>query len=116
MGRVFIAVFLVCGNRLLAFSKLSKIYHWSEAALIAGNTLDVQSSYGKPELNILLKDRSGQFGAKGVAIKAGVIVGILFTERYICKREEKAKKPLTFLNFGVGAVTTGFAVRNWKMK
>ncbi len=109
-----IGVFLVCGNKLLASSKIDKIYNWSKAALIAGNSLDAVSSYGKYESNILLKDTTGKFNSKGIAIKAGVVAGILFTETYLCKREEKAKKPLMFLNFGIGAVTTGVAIRNWK--
>ncbi len=101
---------------LNAETKINKFLNWSKVALIAGNSFDAESSYGKSELNPLLANSTGKFNTKGIAIKAGVVAGILFTETYLCKREEKAKKPLMFLNFGIGAVTTGVAVRNWKNK
>lgn len=107
-------LFILYVNLGYTETRINKLLNWSKAALIVGNTLDAQSSFNKYELNPLLADNAGKFRYKGIAIKAGVVVGILLTERYICKREEKAKTPFIILNFAGGAVTTGFAVRNWR--
>lgn len=47
------------GRIVKAESKLNILLHWSQAALIVGNSFDAESSYGKQERNLLLKDGTG---------------------------------------------------------
>jgi hypothetical protein len=90
-----------------AESRATKLWKWSAAALVAGNALDAASTVGQYECNPALG--RGQFGARSMAIKAGVTTGILLIQR----RTHHAA-PIVVANFAVGGALTGIAVRNWR--
>src|SRR4051794_31017389 len=53
--------------------------------MIASQALDVSSSYGMRELNPLLANTHGQFGAKAAGIKLGTTAALLGVEYLIVK-------------------------------
>lgn len=97
-------------------SKWKKAWAWSAAALIAGNTLDVASSYGYRETNGVLRGANGQLNQRGAAIKFGVMAGALLGQHYMLKQNPELQKPLAITNFAVGAAFSGIAVRNWRVR
>jgi len=76
--------------------------------------LDIASSRGGIEANPILG--RGPFGARQVAIKGGLDLGIILVERWVIKRHTKADRPLTLANYVASGVTVGVATRNWTIK
>jgi hypothetical protein len=97
-------------------SKWKKMWKWSAAALMAGNAMDVASSYGYQEANGFLRSGNGQLNQRGTAIKFGVMAGALVGQHYLLKKNPEMTKPLAITNFAVGAAYTGIAVRNWRVR
>lgn len=97
-------------------SKWNKLWKWSAAALVAGSTMDVASSYGYAEANGMLRSGSGQLQARGTAIKFGVLGAALVGQHYLRQRHPEMEKPLAITNFAVGAAYSGVAVRNWRVR
>ena len=103
-------------NRPVKESKWKKAWKWSAAALMAGNAMDVASSYGYQEANGVLRSGNGQLNQRGTAIKFGVMAGALLGQHYLLKQNPEMEKPLAITNFAVGAAFSGIAVRNWKVR
>jgi hypothetical protein len=85
----------------------------SLAPVIASQTLDVASSFGRRELNPLLAGPDGRFGARGAGIKLGAVAGILGVEYLIVRHHPGAARVLSHINFSVSIATSGFAVHNF---
>ena len=103
-------------NRPVKESKWKKAWKWSAAALMAGNAMDVASSYGYQEANGVLRSGNGQLNQRGTAIKFGVMAGALLGQHFLLKQNPEMEKPLAITNFAVGAAFSGIAVRNWKVR
>ncbi|MDZ7637782.1 MAG: hypothetical protein U5J83_05965 [Bryobacterales bacterium] len=103
-------------NRPVKESKWKKVWKWSAAALMAGNAMDVASSYGYQEANGLLRSGNGQLNHRGTAIKFGIMAGALVGQHYLLKENPEMEKPLAITNFAVGVAYSGIAVRNWKVR
>lgn len=103
-------------SRPVKESKWKKAWKWSAAALMAGNAMDVASSYGYQETNGVLRSGNGQLNQRGTAIKFGVMAGALVGQYYLLKQNPEMEKPLAITNFAVGAAFSGIAVRNWKVR
>ena len=90
------------------------LLHWSIAALLAGNTLDSASSYGKYETNPLLGQHT--FNSTSIAIKFGMVGALVAGEKiYLHKHPEHATlRTIEIVNFTSAALLTGVAVRNWR--
>lgn len=99
--------------------------HWwyaSQASLAAANVLDVHSSWGKYELNPVLKSSDGRFGTKGVLLKAAIVGGLvgyqhLVYHKILRKEEDKKRfiKAATIANFCLTGVFTGVAIHNYQI-
>lgn len=97
-------------------SKWKKAWKWSAAALMAGNALDVASSYGYGESNALLRSGNGRLNMRGTGIKFGVMAGALAGQYYLMKKHPELEKPIAITNFTLSAGFTGLAVRNWRVR
>ena len=87
----------------------------SVASLMAVNALDLQSSWGKHELNPALSGPAGKFGGQGALIKLGLQGGLLGVE-YLITRKHPSKRTyqvLSVINFGNAATTAAVASRNY---
>ena len=93
----------------------SALWKASVASLVAGNALDLQSSWGKHELNPALSGPAGKFGGQGVLIKLGLQGGLLGVE-YLITRKHPSKRTyqvLSVINFGNAATTAAVAGYNY---
>ncbi|MCW5963038.1 MAG: hypothetical protein KIT83_03290 [Bryobacterales bacterium] len=96
--------------------KWKKLWKWSAAALVAGSSMDVASSWGYAEANGMLRSSSGHLHARGTAIKFGVLGAALIGQHYLVKKNPELEKPLAITNFAIGATYSGVAVRNWRVR
>jgi hypothetical protein len=84
--------------------------------LVASQGLDVASSWGMRELNPVLADSRGAFGAKAASIKFGATAGLIGIEYLLVKKYPRSARVLAKLNWSGAALTTGFAVHNFAVK
>jgi hypothetical protein len=94
----------------------SRAWKVSLAPVIAGQALDVASSYGMRELNPVMASRDGRFGMKGTTIKIGATAAILGVEYLIVRKNPSSSRILSKLNWAAGFVTIGFAAHNFAIK
>jgi hypothetical protein len=87
----------------------------SLAAIAAANAMDVQSSWGKHELNPTLSGPTGNFGAQGALIKLGIQGGLLGAEYLITRGHpsQRLYRALSAINFGAAASTAAVAAHNY---
>jgi hypothetical protein len=88
----------------------------SMAPLAASQALDAASSYGMRELNPLLAEPDGRFGARAAAMKLGVTGSLLALETLVVRRHPRSAKMFTIVNWAATGVTTGFAVHNFRIR
>ncbi len=104
-----------------AATKWKKVWKFSAAVLGAANAADVHSSWGGYEGNPLLRGPDGRFGARGTAIKGGIITGIVVFEYLVTRKKgaeakEKVFKALAITNFALTGVFGGAAARNYQLR
>lgn len=113
--KVLLFMVLLC-NASFAKSPLHKFFRVTQAALIAGQSLDCASSWGKYELNPILRSHDGTFGARGLSLKMGITAGTIAAEWFIKRKSAKAETFLIPLNLSVTGLFAGQAVHNWSLK
>lgn len=89
----------------------NRVWLASAFAFGAASAFDVASSWGKREENPLLASSNGEFGAKGLAIKAAITGALIVPQIWLRKRKEFRTK-LTIVNFANAALFTGVAIHN----
>jgi hypothetical protein len=95
-------------------SKLGKIlYRSGQVALVVAHSLDIESSWGKPELNPLLQSADQRFGARGAAIKIGIVGLGLVAGELIVRKHPKMETYIGVLDFAVAGLESGVAVGNF---
>jgi hypothetical protein len=94
-----------------------KLWQGSLASLTVANILDVQSSWGKHELNPALAGPGGTFGRNGALLKLSLQGGLLGIEYFITHGHPSPKvyRMLSILNFGAAAGTAGVAAHNYSI-
>jgi hypothetical protein len=92
-----------------------RLWHVSLASLAAANVMDVQSSWGKHELNSPLASANGTFGARGALMKSGFQGGLMGLEMLVLRRHPNRTlcRFLAVVNFGAAAVVAGTTVHNY---
>ena len=99
---------------LNAESRQARLWRWSAAALASATAVDTISTVGLNEANPFLG--RGRFGARAFSIKSGIVVGALVSQKWILKRTPQYDRKLAFANFAIAGVTTGVAIRNFRLK
>ncbi len=93
----------------------NRLWIASMISAVAGTSLDAASSWGLREGNGLLASPNGQFGAKGLALKAGLAAGILVPQ--LCLRKRRGlKRAFTVGNFAQAALFTSVSVHNFQVR
>jgi hypothetical protein len=102
----------------MSWEQQSAYRAWKRSLIpvLASQALDTASSYGMRELNPLLADSSGRFGAKAAGIKFGSTAAILLVEYWIVRKHPGAARVLTKLNWSGAAVTSGLAAHNFAIR
>jgi hypothetical protein len=103
---------LVAPNRPVFQRKLWQV---SLASLTVANVLDVQSSWGKHELNATLAGTNGTFGARGATTKSAMVAGLMGLETLVMRHcpNKKLYRILTVVNFGATALVSGTVMHNY---
>jgi len=88
-------------------------YLWiaSIVAMAAGTGADAATSWHKRESNGLLASSDGTFGAKGLAIKAG-LAGGLAVPQILFRKHTDLRTAFTIGNFAQAGIFTGVAIHN----
>ncbi|MCW5980529.1 MAG: hypothetical protein KIT09_20790 [Bryobacteraceae bacterium] len=89
-----------------------KLWWASVAALVGASLVDAHSSWGRQELNPVLRGSNGQFGFKGVAIKGGIAGGVIAAQSLLLQNNPQASKSMAMANFGMAGVFGGVAMYN----
>ena len=99
----------------IAAFKEKNLWRTSVGSLALANVLDVQSSWGKRELNPSLANSQGTFGREGALLKVGIQGGAIALEYLVLRRRpsKRVYRALSFVNFGDAALTGAIAGRNY---
>jgi hypothetical protein len=91
------------------------LWRVSLASLAVANAMDLQSSWGKHELNPTLSGPTGTFGGQGALIKLGLQGGLMGVEYFLTRGHPSRKlyHALAVLNFGAAGVTGAIAAHNY---
>jgi hypothetical protein len=91
------------------------LWRTSITALAVANALDVQSSWGKHELNSTLAGPGGDFGKQGALLKLGFQGGLVGIEYLITRRHPSGKiyRALSIINFGAAGAFCSVAAHNY---
>lgn len=90
---------------------VQRIWIGSVCAALAASAADAASSWGKQESNPLLASPDGTFGARGLAIKAG-IAGALLLPQWLLRRHKQLRTGFIAGNFADAAVFSAAAIHN----
>ena len=92
-------------------SRWRAVWRVSQALLVAGNTADITSSWGKDEANPLL--RTGpRFSYGSMAIKLGILTGSLAAQQYLTRNYPDRIPYFASANFAVAGVLGIVAAHN----
>jgi hypothetical protein len=96
-------------------SRAKTVWKVSLASLAVANAMDVQSSWGKHELNGNLSGPTGNFGTQGALLKLGMQGGLFGIEYLITRGHPTGKmyRVLSIVNFGAAATTGAVAAHNY---
>ncbi|MBX9603845.1 MAG: hypothetical protein K2X35_22755 [Bryobacteraceae bacterium] len=98
-------------------TNLPKSWQMSVLAVVAAQAGDSVSSWGAVELNPVLAPRPGmRFDGRAAGVKFGIIGALLLTEYVIVRRNPERSKRFTRLNWGLAAVTSAIAARNFAVR
>jgi len=92
---------------------LHRAYLASLLMVAGGNGMDIASSYGKRELNPLLKGANGTFDMSSVGRKAAIASALALPQLYLVRRSAHRMKALTVANFVVGVALMGVSAHNF---
>ena len=95
---------------LPAFGQSRQVFLTSQGFAVAGAVADVRSSWGAYELNPVLG--CGQFGPRQAALSLAITSALVLAETPLTRRHPALRKPFTVINFVVGSVRFGVAIRN----
>src|ERR1022692_640487 len=91
------------------------LWRVSLASLAVANAMDIQSSWGKHELNPTLSGPTGTFGGQGALIKLSLQGGLMSIEYFLTRGHPSRKlyRALSMINFGAAGATGAIAVHNY---
>jgi len=84
--------------------------------LVASQALDAGSSWGMRELNPVLANSNGRFGAQATAVKFGAVGAFIGIEYLLVKKYPRTAHVFAKLNWAGAVVTTGFAAHNFAIR
>jgi hypothetical protein len=88
------------------------LYRSGQAALVLAHSLDIESSWGKHELNPLLQSSNQTFGARGASIKIGVVALGLVAGELIVHKHPKFEKYVGIADFAVAGAESAAVINN----
>ncbi len=105
------SIFALPGVAAERRSRWRTIWHVSQAMLVSANAADIASSWGRYELNPLV--RTGQrFGYASAGIKLGTVAGCLLAQHYLIHKTPSQYRYAAVANFAGAAVLGAAAIHN----
>ncbi len=89
-----------------------KIWWVTVAAVVGATLLDARSSWGKPELNPLLRGPNARFGGTGLAVKIGAVGGSCTLQWLALRKHPELASRFSGINGGLTSLFAGVAWRN----
>ena len=91
------------------------LWRVSLASLAVANAMDLQSSWGKHELNPTLSGPTGTFGGQGALIKLSLQGGLMSIEYFLTRGHPSRKlyRALSMINFGAAGTMGAIAAHNY---
>jgi hypothetical protein len=95
-----------------------RLFMISSAVLGAVTVMDVQSTAGKQELNMLLANQSGRSGlsSSAIVLKAGMIGGAIGLEYLFLRKHSSSEKWISGINFAMAGVVGVTVIHNYGVK
>ena len=90
---------------------VNRVWIASMLAVAASTSMDAATSFGKHEGNSTLASADGTFGARGVAIKAGMLAAVIVPELAFC-HHKNLKSKFAIGNFIEAGTFTGVSIHN----
>ena len=94
--------------------KRSRLWKLSALALAGALAADSASSWGRPELNPLVRGNAGRFDGRSFSLKAGIAGGGLLAQYVLLRRAPQAEKAAAWTNFGAAGLLGAAAIRNYQ--
>lgn len=111
---LLLAATVASGAEGFAQTRPSKKRWWASVAIAAASFMDMHSSWGKREMNPMLRGPDGRFRAGGVVIKASLLGTSCGLQWLLLKKEPQLKNTLlSGINVGLAAWWTAAAAHNW---
>jgi hypothetical protein len=96
--------------------KRSKLWKFSALALAGALAADSASSWGRPELNPLVRGNAGRFDARSFGLKASIAGGGLLTQYLLLRKAPQAEKAAAWTNFGAAGLLGAAAIHNYQAR
>lgn len=94
-------------------SKLGRIlYRSGQVALVLAHSLDIESSWGKHEMNPLLQSPGQTFGERGATIKIGIVAAGLVAGEIFVRKHPKLAPYFGIADFAIAGVESVVVVNN----
>ena len=90
---------------------VTRIWISSLCAVAASTSMDAATSWGKREGNSFLASSNGNFGERGVSIKAGMLAAVVIPQ-VIFRHHQELKSKFAIGNFIEAGIFTGVSVHN----
>lgn len=90
-----------------------KLWRVSLITLAAANALDTRSSWGKCEGNAFIAGGNGRFDGRSAAVKGGLLLGVIWIEHIMGRRNPRLYRFFAIANFSAGGGVAAVAGRNY---
>lgn len=103
-------------DQIAARQKAMHRWELSLAPLVAAQALDTASSWGMRELNPVLAQPDGGFGAKSAALKFAGVGAMIGVEYLVLRKSPKAARVFEKMNWSGAALSSALAIHNYAIK
>ncbi|MCS7026563.1 MAG: hypothetical protein NZV14_17330 [Bryobacteraceae bacterium] len=93
--------------------RFKRLWKMSVSVLAAASVMDVHSSWGRPEVNPLLRGPNGRFGAQGIALKTTILCGVIGAQYFLSRHHPTAAKYGAVTNLVMAGLVSGVAMSNY---
>lgn len=90
---------------------MNRIWISSLCSVAASTSMDAATSWGKREGNSFLASSNGDFGVRGVSIKAGMLAAVVIPQ-VLFRHHQELKSKFAIGNFIEAGIFTGVSIHN----
>lgn len=92
-----------------------RLWRWSVVAYSGAVAADAASSWGRPELNPVLRGADGRFDGRSMLVKGALSGGWLLIQWGAVRANPKLERVFSRINFVAAGATGAVAVRNARL-